>query len=285
MEQELWASLISFFTDGDSQLAEQWIVLTPEAPPEVFAQGEQALRDRGKSMPEIVALFLSRWREQGATFLLETLPQLLAPQATVSVLAPTGRSMRDLFPDYCRLLDATEQVAILLDGSEGEILVAGGANQRFAPGFRSLFSPVGVQIWAFALPLAYPELERWQEQTHIHLSAQMRQMYLRMGGAPSRWICPYLYGPRDLERGWLFTGLYRDMAADIPISAQALERMQDFVITDADLSGNATGFFPQEWQPDGEYVMYEWDHERLEFAQRAEDFADRAHQLVGRVVT
>lgn len=264
----------------DTANHEQWLVLTPATTQGDLSRAEHVLGHLAEPRANVVSTLLECWDEQGVGLLLEIVPRLLNPGVAVPVLNPTGKSMQELFPQFCLRLQQTEEFAILIDLTlQGEIVLVG----------RSRYGSDGSREWAYYLPNSLEDLALCEVQTGVHFSPQLRQMYIRAGGALGPYECPYFARPEELTAGFLYTEFYCDLAADLQLSAETVERLQAFVVLSQNGTGDAQGFFADGRDYHGtqnnqaEYTLYEWNHETTRFSWWATDFAEAVNrELLGR---
>jgi hypothetical protein len=247
-------------------IASECPVVTLDASSEELAWADRVLATFAPRYSLLVSAILAGWREHGAYLLLETLPQLLNPDVASADLTPTGRSTRVVFPDLYRVLERTEDIAIIVDPAEGGALELVGRTGRSIPAKVD-------EIWAYEAPKPIGEITRWEVERDIHLSPQMKQLYMRVGGARSNWIYPCFYRLEEMRRGSLFTDVYQDILDQVPLGAATIERMRQFVVLSDDGAGNSEGFFADDWQAGSEYTIYDWNHETSEFDHWTQDFA------------
>lgn len=265
MTREDWKNIIPHVV-RDASIVSECPVVTLTASSDELAQADRVLSTLEPRFSLIVSAILTNWRENGAYLLLETLPQLLNPDVATENLAPTGRLTRTVFPDIYRMLERTEDIAIIVDPAEGGALELVGRTGRSIPAKVD-------EIWAYEAPKPIGEITRWEVERDIHLSPQMKQLYMRVGGARSNWIYPCFYRLQDMRRGSLFIDVYQDILDQVPLGAATIERMRQFVVLSDDGAGNSEGFFADDWQADSEYTIYDWNHETTEFDHWTQDFA------------
>jgi hypothetical protein len=223
-------------------------VLTPESTPREFAQTEQALGLRGAVAPPAASYALRQWRERGPQLLLKDLPRFLNPGVAASDLNPTGRSTRELFPAFYRLLDSTREIAVLADVSH--------TDRIFLAGLLDGSDDEVPLDWAYGFPPTLEELAQWERAREVRLSPQMRQIYLHAGGVPYDWVCPYFFHLERLQPGYLLTDVYSYIFDPIPWESAVIEDLQRFVPIGGDATGDWEGFFAGEERADDEYTIY-----------------------------
>lgn len=265
MGREEWAS---FLHDIKRERAASCFVLNPDSTKAELAQVEQAL---GGALPSASVTALEHWNEHGSSFLLTAVPRMINPFAADVDLDPAGMAMRTLYPEFCRMLDRTERFAVIVDPTIG----------HEQPDSNVLFAGLGRQLiphtrddrtryWAFYLPRTLETIRQHEVKSGVPLSPQLRQILLRANGAPEA-VCPYFTPLEWLEKG-ILADLYQGFWAEID-SPEPFERLETFVSLYANGSGDYQGFFPDEERQDGEYKIYDWDHEVVRFTIWAPNFA------------
>jgi hypothetical protein len=242
-------------------------------------QAEEALQKVGKVLPSSAILVLQRWLERGSVLLLDEVPRLLNPRVSESALNPTGTSMKLQFPAFSSLVENTTQIAILIDPTEGEVVLAGEI-AKSTQGSSKEDSRVGTRIWSWYPPKTLDELYAFETMSGVRLSPQMRQMYLRMGGCFSEWSFPYWYGPDNLDPGSLYDEIYQTLIDTLHLSDQIVARLRSFVVLSQDGTGDAYGFYRGDLASHDEYSFYQWGHETLDFSTWAMDFAGATQRLL-----
>ncbi len=223
--------------------------------------------------PPLFAL-LRYWHEQGSTAVLTTLPQLLNPTASGSDLEPARTPTRRLFPEWGTILDATSDIAIILDPTVGyseydlNSLVVGRYSTNKQP--KSSY-------WAYYPPHSLDSLMQLEHIVGFRFSPQHKQLLLHANGAPDL-TPPYFYAADWLRRGQL-ADEYRDFWGEID-SPEPFERLAAFVVLYEDGCGNKQGFFPDERRDHPEYMIYDWDHETARFTLKAPDIATWLNHLL-----
>jgi hypothetical protein len=274
MGHDKWSNFIHRAT----QRPAKYIVVTAEAVYEDITCAERIL---GKPLSPIARTILVQWKADGAKALLDVVPRVINPNLTDGELIPSGMGMSTLFPAFQKLLDETEELAILIESDQAEeLLIAGAAAQTPPSGHNWSFSPDGRRWWAYFLPKSYRYLMQCEAHLHIHLSAQMRQLFMRAWGVPGDAVCPYFYRPDELIKGALYTELYRPIADQIPLSNELIEQQLEFVMLSTNSTGDSIGFFANEGQDSKEYPIYLWDHGTTTFETWALDFAGAVARLI-----
>jgi cell wall assembly regulator SMI1 len=256
--------------------ADQCYLLVPDSIPTDFTAVEKAL---GISLPISVTAVINSWSERGIEALLTKLPYLLNPSATSKDLDPTGKSMREMFPTFCAMLDNTESFGIILDPAkyrenDGELLFIGVGERLICSADRRV-----PDYWAGYAPNTLLDIHRWEMTSGIQLSTQMRQLFLRLDGSVHGHL-PYFLPLRWMQKG-LLSDLYQDFWDQME-SQENFERLEHFVSIFEGASGDDQGFFFDSQKADGEYAIYEWDHEAVKFTVVASDFASWLEQILFR---
>ncbi len=249
---------------------DQYHLLTPDSTANELRNAEVEL---GTPLFLTITTLLSVWTEQGSEAILTTLPHLLNPTATDAELEPTGKSMRELFPTFCTMLDNTEEFGVVfnsVDYRKANILLIGVGEQLITGRPHSKY-------WASYLPNKLTELQDWEGYLGFRLSPQMRQLLLRIHGSTESAL-PYL-----LKLGWWEKGLLSDLYQDFwheMDSQEPFERLERFITIFFGGSGDDQGFFYDQVSPNGEYTIYEWDHEQVKFTPTAPDFASWLERIL-----
>lgn len=252
--------------------AERSYLLVPDSTAAELSLVEIAL---GQSLPLALTTILNAWREFGSEALLTILPRVLNSSATPTELDPTGRSMRELFPTFCTMLDNTESFGVILDPvycreDPNNLIFIGVGEQLIPRRVRNL------KNWACFAPKTLIDLAQEEITSDIKLSPQMRQMFLRVNGSFE--LSPYFARVEWLQKG-LLSDLYRDFWTEME-SEEPFERLETFVSIFENGSGDEHGFFFNSLSPNGEYTIYDWDHEAVKFSVVAPDFASWLERIM-----
>jgi hypothetical protein len=221
-----------------------------------------------------LAALLQGWQHQRSRLMFETVPEILNPGVSSHELNPTGRTMEELFPDFCQILEQTDQIGILLPhGTTTRVILFGSANQFAPPGWKWSYSPEGKRPWTFYLPQPLAALNHVESDQQLHLSPQMRQWYVHCGGAVNVSVCPDIAAFHMLKRGSLWTDTYEVIMDQVTLGDDVIKHLQSFVVLSENGTGNADGYFPGDLGRTDEYVIHTWDHETAQFSPWVENFA------------
>lgn len=227
----------------------------------------QAIELAGEDAISFAQRVVAGWSVQGSEMLLTGITNLLNPGISEAELDPTNQSMRVLFPDFCRILDHTAQFAVLVVPHESDdrphlqILCAGICDGSIELGYAD--QP---PYWVFYMPESSAVIRQYETSGDFVLSPQMRQFFLRANGAPD------IVTPIQYMRKGALAEVYQDFWHRL-MTRELFEQMGQFVPFFDDGAGNSQGFFPHIHSPDGEHIIFDWDHETVEFTVYQTNFS------------
>lgn len=269
MSREYWLNLIygAKATENSDTL-----VLEPACTQAELFQAEKAL---GKPLPLAAKAALDYWNERGSQLLVDDLPKILNPLAAYDQLNPTGRDMRTLFPVFCQMLDNTEQFAVLVNPRHHY----DNLKISFAGSGKCLITEhPSLKDWAFNMPHTLETLFEQEAELAFALSPQLKQLLLRANGGRGS-SCPYFTPIEYFDKG-LLGFFYEGIGMADWLDAEIFKRMNAFVTLYQDGCGNEHGFFCDETSSDGEYRIYNWDHETCRFTVWTSNFAEWFNQFL-----